>query len=354
METSHCPYLRCQPGFYRSYEEILHGFSWICIPCAKNHFKPDFGNHECKPCEGRLSIDNGHRTACIDPYKNIHVDYSSKEFYTIEIVSNLGLFIVITTLIIFIVRRNTPIVTTSDFKVSILHMSIHSVIFIVTPLTFFSNKACILKPLIFTTFHTLNIGILFIKSQKLLMAFLSKVRLTAEEIKRTIYGQIFTIVIFLLFVNSGLLISYFQQPAAILEFEDSDQLTREQLCNTYFHNTVVMILNSLVQLLCAVQAFRGRNLPHVMNDGLILMYTTFILTVSFVVCFIIVPFQNPIGKEISQCIALLVNTMVIMFLLYGQKAFLMLFHPEQNTRAYFRSQRLKGMKQDVSERIEMK
>ena len=84
------------------------------------------------------------------------------------------------------------------------------------------------------------------------------------------------------------------------------------------------------------------------------MYAIFILTASFVVCFIIVPFQKQIEKEISQCVALLVNTAVIAFLLYGQKAYRMIFYPEQNTRAYFRDQRLKGMKQSVNQRIEMK
>ena len=243
---------------------------------------------------------------------------------------------------------------TSDFNVSILHMTIHTVTLIVTPFTFFTNHTCVPKPLIFTNLYTLSIGIVFIKSQKLLQAFLSKVRITAEEAKRTVVTQIFTVVMFLLSVNVALSISFYQQKAKIIEFEDSLELTREQVCNTYFHNNIAMIAIAVIQLMCAIQAFRGRNLPSVMNDGIILMYGTFILTASFVVCFIIVPFQKPIEKEISQCVALLVNTMVTSLLLYGQKAFRMLFYPEQNTRAYFRSQRLKGMKQNVNQRIEMK
>ena len=179
-------------------------------------------------------------------------------------------------------------------------------------------------------------------------------RITAEEAKRTVTTQIFTVVIFLISVNVVLLICHYQQEAKLIQFEDPTTMTREQVCNTYFHNTIVMIAVAVIQLMCAIQAFRGRNLPSIMNDGVILMYTTLILTASFVVCFTIVPFQKPIEKEISQCIALLVNTMVIMFLLYGQKACRMLFYPEQNTRAYFRSQRLKGMKQNVNQRIEMK
>ena len=114
-----------------------------------------------------------------------------------------------------------------------------------------------------------------------------------------------------------------------------------------------MVTIALIQLMCAVQAFRGRNLPSVMNDGIILTYTTLIMTTSFVVCFSIVPFQKPMEKEISQCVALLVNTIVITFLLYGQKAYRMVIYPEQNTRAYFRNEHLRGMKQEVDQRIEM-
>ena len=352
METSHCPVLNCPPGFYRSYEKIPYGFSWICTLCVKNHFKPDVGNHKCTPCKGRLSIDNGERTACIDPYTNVFVDYSSKEFYIVGSISLTGLLTVMVTLLTFVIKRHSPIVMTSDFKVSILHMSVQGLTLIVTPFAFFTHHYCFTKPLVFTTLYTINIGILFIKSQKLLQAFLSKVRLTVDEAKRTVCNQIFTVVIFLVFENIVFFASVYKEKIKILEFEDPIKLTREQVCNTYYHNTFVMIAVSLVQLMCAIQAFRGRNLPHVMNDGIILTYATFILTASFVVCFTIVPFQKPIEKEISQCIALLVNTMVITFLIYGQKAYRMIFYPEQNTKAYFRSQRLTGMKTIINQRLE--
>ena len=354
IETSYCPAVNCLPGFYRSYEKVTHGFSWICIPCAKNHFKPDAGNHKCTQCLGRLSIENSDRTACVDPYTNIFVDYQSKEFLIIGSASLVAVLMVIATLIAFILNRSTPIVMTSDFKVSTLHLSIHITTIVVTPFTFIANKSCITKSLVFTTLYTLNIGIVFIKSQKLLQAFLSKVRITAEEAKRTMITQIFTVLVFLMCVNAVLLVCIYQQPVKVFEFEDPIKMTREQVCSTYFHNTMVMIAIAVIQLMCAVQAFRGRNLPSVMNDGVILMYATLILTASFAVCFIIVPFQKPIEKEISQCVALLVNTMIIMLLLYGQKAYRMLYYPEQNTRAYFRSQRMEAMKQNVNQRIEMK
>ncbi|XP_066919756.1 G-protein coupled receptor family C group 6 member A-like [Clytia hemisphaerica] len=354
VETSHCSALNCEPGFYRSYEKIEHGFSWICVRCQKNHHKPDFGNHLCYPCEGRLSIANGKRTACLDPYTNIFVSYQPKVFYIIGVISSVGSLTAILTLIIFVIKRNTPIVTTSDFKVSTLHISIQAVTMIIAPFLYFMNHNCVSKPLVFTTLYTLDVGIVFIKSQKLLQAFLCKVKLTAEEAKRAVMTQIMTIVIFLVSVNAVFFVCLYQQQVTILEFEDPQEMTREYGCNTYFHSNVIMIAIAVIQLMCAIQAFRGRHFPSVMNDGVVLMFTTLILTASFVVCFIIVPFQRPIEKEISQCIAILANTMVITFLMYGLKAYRILFHPEQNTRAYFRNQCLTEMRQDVNQRIEMR
>ena len=104
----------------------------------------------------------------------------------------------------------------------------------------------------------------------------------------------------------------------------------------------------LLQLVCSVQACRGRNLPDVMNDGVVLMYTTFTLTVVFGASFPIVYFQKQHEKEISQGIAVLLNNTVIMICLYGQKAFRMLMYPQFNTKEYFRDERMRCMKEMLS------
>ena len=354
METTQCPILFCSPGSHLVYSKITHGFSWICTPCPENHFKSDAGNHHCTPCKGQLSVDNGERTACVDPYTDLSVIYTSKEFYIITSISMSVLLVAIVTITTFIIYRKTPIVMVSDFKISLLHMVILALTLVVTPLVFFTDHFCITKSLTFSILYTFNIGIVFIKSQKLLRAFLSKVILTSGEANRTMIGQFFTVTILLFVVNGVLFVSYYQQPAKILQFENRMTMVREKVCNTYFHNTTVMITIAVIQLMCAVQAFRGRNLPSVLNDGIILTYATFILTASFVVSFTIVPFQKSIEKEISQCVTLLINTAVIIFLLYVQKAYRILFYPEQNTRVFFHSQRMTRVKQNVNERIEMK
>ena len=105
-----------------------------------------------------------------------------------------------------------------------------------------------------------------------------------------------------------------------------------------------MAFELLTQLLCSIQAFRGRNLPSVMNESMILVYTTFILTAVFTANFAIVQFQKPWYKEVAQCIAIVVNNTVIMVLLYGQKAYRIIRYPAKNTKSYFREQRMKNMR----------
>ena len=88
-----------------------------------------------------------------------------------------------------------------------------------------------------------------------------------------------------------------------------------------------------------------------MNDGIILMYATFILTIVFGVSFVIVNAQSPQMKELFQCIVVTINNMVILFLLYGQKAIRMLVYPQMNTSEY-QQVRMYERRQNVNQAIE--
>ena len=144
--------------------------------------------------------------------------------------------------------------------------------------------------------YVCSVGIVFIKSQKLLQAFLSRVHLTSKEIKRTVIVQIFVVLMFVTSVNCVLAIFIFQVPIRVLEFENHEKMTRQHFCNTSRHINSVIATAMVIQLLCSIQAFRGRNLPSVMNDGVILTYATFALTIVFGVTFPIVLFQREMDK----------------------------------------------------------
>ena len=67
-------------------------------------------------------------------------------------------------------------------------------------------------------------------------------------------------------------------------------------------------------------------------------YATFTLSIIFGVTYPIVHFQAFWQKEIFQAGAILINTNVLSFLLYGQKVIRMLLYPEYNTKEHFHIQ----------------
>ena len=354
---SSCEIPTCTPGYQRVYSNVTNGFSWICNLCPKNTFKPLSGDDICATCIGRFNIDNGKRTACIDPYIIVHIDFAKNEFIFLVVLSLFGMLLTLCTLIVFVVRRKTPIVSVSDFGYSITHMVIIFLSFVATLSSFIGKPdfhKCILRIISFNLFYVIIIGIVFVKSQKLLLAFSSKVKLVAEEIKRTKFVQIFTIIIFLISVNSLFGIVIYLKDVRNTEALDAKTMTSFHYCDNSFHFNVLIASTMVIQLMCSIQAFRGRNLPSVMNDGIVLMYATFTLTIVFGVSFVIVNAQPAQMKELFQWIAVTINNVVIVFLMYTQKALRMLFFPERNTREYFQQERMRERRQNVNEAMEMR
>ena len=328
----------------------MNSFAWKCVLCPPNTHKRLFGDRKCQKCTGRFNIDNGKRTMCTDPYQNVYFGLSNSEFSFLLALNLLGIFITFFSSIVFIVNRRTPMVSVSDYTISLIHMSIMCLLFMTVPSTFIGKpnfKKCISRLISISLLYTANIGIVFIKSQKLLQAFLSKIRLAAKEVQRSKIVQVFIIVVLMISVNTLLIITTYQRPITSAEALDSKAFISYHYCNNAFHGNILIASTMIIQLMCSIQAFRGRNLPSVMNDSIVLMYATFILTIVFGVSFVIVNAQPPQMKELFQCLAVTISNIVIVFLMYTQKALRMLISPEKNTRAYFRMVRMRERSQDV-------
>ena len=279
-----CEIPTCAAGQYRVYGNVSNGFSWNCLSCPENTYKPLSGDGPCEKCTGRFNIDNGKRTACIDPFTNANIDFSNNEFIFLVVLSAFGMIMTLSSLIVFTVKKKTPIVLISDYKISITQMVTICLLNLIILCSFIGKPSlhkCIMRLISISILYVANIGIVFIKSQKLLQAYLSKVKLREEEVKRTKLVQIFTLIIFLISVNAMFALSIYKKQIEINEILDSKIMISFHHCENSFHFNILIASTMVIQLMCSIQAFRGRNLPSVMNDGIVLMYATFILTIVF-------------------------------------------------------------------------
>uniref|UniRef100_A0A7M5XG76 G-protein coupled receptors family 3 profile domain-containing protein n=2 Tax=Clytia hemisphaerica TaxID=252671 RepID=A0A7M5XG76_9CNID len=349
-----CPHLACGPGFQKTYGNVTGGYTWKCEFCPVNHIKPTFGNTHCIPCQGIQSIDNGLRTKCIDPYREVDLEMDFERIFAASLCA-IGLIMALLNMSVFTLKKDTPMVRLSDYQLSMAHMTLCGLIFVANLCALLTkptkNWNCVSRVLLVSVFYVLNIGIVFIKSQKLLQAFLSQVRLTVQEARRTVVIQGFILFLFLILVNGVLGIFAQQEPIKLIEIRDFPTITKQNICNTQRHVNLVTGCAMVLQVLCSIQAFRGRNLPSHMNDGIVLMYTTFTLTIVFSANFAMVHFRKLVDKEVFQFGAVASNTLIVLFLLYGQKAFRILAYPDKNTKAYFREMRMADMKSKANARL---
>ena len=229
-----------------------------CELCPVNTFKLGTGDGPCVPCTGVLNIDNGKRTACIDPYINKPLLFDEEQRLIVYVSSGSGCLLALFILILFVLKRHTPVVRSSDKFLSFLHLGSLLLTFLCTGYLYtLSNleiDICIGRTLIFSVLYTLHVSCLYTKSHKLVKAFASKVKLNANEIKQTMIFQIFTVLILLISTNGCLALSFLQISPELSTYTDDLIMIRFNHCNTLIHQYIQILLLTVFQLTCSVQA----------------------------------------------------------------------------------------------------
>ena len=105
--------------------------------------------------------------------------------------------------------------------------------------------------------------------------------------------------------------------------------------------------SSVFQLICLVQAFRGRNLPGPMNDAMSMVYLILITTITFAITFPISYFRDQLDKEFIHFVALTVNSICSVLILYGKKCFSIIVSTKKNTRDHFNKKRFEALSSQV-------
>ena len=354
----------CKPGYFKTYGSDIVGSSSMydmahsrrCELCGVGQIKKTSGDSGCVPCPSGTVADV-HHTSCIDPYTYQQHKMSTFEFVLVVLFVILGGLFTMSVFFVFIVKSTTPVVRSSDFGLSLLHLfalfsvfALSGILYTITTSDVMVLRGrCIGRNLIISVFYTLNVALVYTKTEKILAAFLSRVRVTSGEMKKAKAFQALTIIVFLS-VTNGLLLTMYQQRRPgfaynVLsssqddkDFEDQSSMVKIMYCNTAFHTDSLFVVLIAFQLVCLVQAFRGRNLPSPMNDALSMVYAILITTLAFTVYFPISYFQSTVDKEFIQLVVMLINCCVYGVLLYGRKLYVVLFRAEKNTRSYFQKE----------------
>jgi len=354
-----CVYKACPPGYGRVYGQGQHrsttSHGWTCGKCSKGLINKYNDYSVCTPCSKHF-ISNEEGDECIDPYREVYISTDQNVVRIIMVLSIVGSLLSVGVLAVYIKYSKTPLVMATDIVLSCIHLLSFLMIFVIIPtisIVEHSDSHCLMKLYFIGILCSFNLSIIVIKSQKMIKVFTSKTRLSKGDVKWTYISQI-SIGFVLVLTSLGIVIvtTAFQSPRMIFN-ENREKLIRIWSCNTGFYIQFQVAFMIFIQLFCFVQAFRARNVPGVYSEAWTILYASFSVFLGFTVFFPVYIFHHKKRllheENMAIVLVLVLNFCLLLFVMYGNKVYVILFKAKKNSKSYFREQIMLNVNKGVNE-----
>ena len=342
LQRSECTKGECRPGYNYIDNVGQSGCCTICKLCKHGTFKYEYGNHKCQSCPRRY-IPSTDKTYCSLVVRRV----TDTHKYTTYFLCAVGVLSCIVFIIIFILNSDTPVVKSSDYKLCIIQLITHLLLFIqlllftVHPHSY--KFICILRPVGVGFLLTLLLSITFSKIQRLLFIFQAKIKLSRKKIlfSTLAEGSMVATACLIQIGLSTLLLLFLFKPVS---FKEKWLRPEYVSCDEGNVLSIQIGFAFTLSMICTVQAFRSRNLPESFNESTSIFFA---VTITSLILASIVPLQFS-KMDIDEILFLdsitlfLANT-ALLITIYGYKVFIIMCKPDENTREAFRTKRLKKL-----------
>lgn len=353
-----CKPVKCPPGkepVKTTFKKkgFIKVFRWKCKKCPSDKVKSNYSRESCVHCPG-TTVPNKDLIECYDPYKDIYLTFT--DLKSLVLLSILFPFLIYNLVLIFIFYyfRHTPIIVASGSTANLVQLSAHLLISIELLLLFFgklSTIKCTLQVATTGILFTLILSILFTKTQKILFAFEAKIQVSKNDVVVTKAVEIFVSVLLIAVQILISVVSYFQLTPSVETTIDTESISRKLTCSTklYFRTQFVYIL--ILAIMCAIQAFRARNLPKYFTETTEIAYSMYITLVVIMIRFPILSSEKVKDKNFANAIFIILLNNTQMVIRYTKMFYTVLFHPEKNTKKYVRNMIMQDIRRKTEECI---
>ena len=344
---------QCEAG-----EELVHSFykepfwtqsyGWNCQQCQPNFYKKAEGNKErCKQCFYPNTVNLNH-TTCYDPFTKLKFQLGHPlNVGFIVTPSVLMALITMLTMVVFSIKRNTPIVLSANRRMTAIQLFIHLLLFILSMLLFLdtTTSLCIGRQVFLGVAFSITISINISKSQKLHMIVGKKILMSKSEIFLTNASEWF-IILAVLITNAMLQSLSFLNNAVVVKTKYHDGLlVKESYCSNDVMVAAQLLMAAILSICNGIQGFRARHLPSQFRETNHVIYSSFISSVVFIGA----TATYLTSKKMSdRSFIILITTLIFntthFLLLYGYKVIVMVFQPYKNTKEAMVKKRLEKMK----------
>ena len=342
----------CGPG-----EELIHSlykevgwkksFGWNCRKCSNNFYKTSFGNIEkCQNCPYRM-ISNKNRSFCFDPYQLEMLSFTDTTSFITVTISFLLVIFMTFTMIVFFVKRDTPIVLSANHKMSAVQLTTH-LLLNVAPLLLIldrlSQMKCALIQIVIGLGFSITVSVNISKTQKIFMIVSKQIIMSKFEILLTNASELMIIgSVVLVNISLHLYVLFYSPIRLLVEYHENPPV-KEEYCSNENSIFFQMVFAGGLIIANGIQGIRGRNLPSQFRETNHVIYSSFIsMMVIFAASAIYFSQQYKVERLVVVCVVTIILNSVHFVLLYTYKVYIILFKSHLNTRNAANRQRIRTL-----------
>ena len=341
-----CTAGNCPAGRYPVY--LAQGCCWQCQLCFPGFVKPNEGQQLCTKCNSD-AIANGNQTQCL-PFVFQYFEISDIQQVIAVVLCSVGSLYTSVFLGVFMYFKDTPVVRSSNLKLSVFQMVLHLLMNTQVALAVFRQiqYVCILHSIMGGYLLRLIMTIYIIKTNQLLTIFQSKTKIDRNvclKFKEMMFPAIYLTAN--VFISTLFLAVYSKFEYGVLEVKSTT--LKYNFCNmeTYFHIDVALVI--LLSITCSVQAFIARKLPTNFNETYYIFLGMFTTTILLLLSLPLnASFSGDGQKIFVNSVMIYSANMALISIAYGYKIHIMLFQKHLNTKEAFQRIMLQSIQEIVN------
>ncbi|XP_030621118.1 extracellular calcium-sensing receptor-like [Chanos chanos] len=324
----------CPTGTRKAQIKGMPACCFYCIPCTDGSIANTTA--DCFPCPQDYWSNTG-RNNCILKTAEF-LSYKDPLGIALTVMSLFGVCLSLTTFVVFIYFRNTPIVKASNPELSLLLLFSLFLCFL-CPLTFIGEPGvwtCMLRHTVFSITFALCISCVLGKTIVVVIAFRNTLPGNNTAMKfgllqqRLIVCSCAVVQIFICLIWLKISPPF---PNKSFKYNNKKIILE---CNPGSDAAFCVVLGyiGLLSGICLVLAFLARKLPDNFNEAKFITFSMFIFCavwLAFIPAYVSSPGKFTVAVEIF---AILSSAFGVMVCIFGPKCYIILMKPERNTRKH--------------------